>query len=339
MSRLKLLLSIVTALPFMQATAAIPHGVETYPAGAASLKTVTVTGPVAPPKLMRAEKGVKVILSGTGGTCGVVKRLGSFQRKGEYVYVSTRLSNPTPSFVAVEFQLYNASEKRILAKTDPVVIRNNESPAVNLALEYRAAPQDVGDNLVLCWVQTSTEHPSRSFCIEQTEVVGIRPMAVVETFPGGDPARLESAVFTGEAALPTLVKTMNDADNGDGKSDGAVAVYSAELGGTYGVVWKLGNVETAGKLLRFETVWYAAGNSFVAVDVQLYNATTEVVLASSGELPAKNIDAPPTVAAFDYELQASDKDCELEVRWVQVSTDHTSRNFIIDRFSVSETKQ
>jgi hypothetical protein len=334
----KLLLPIIGILTAVQAGTAIPYGVETYPTDAASLQAMTFSGTVAPPKLVPAETGVQLKLSGTGGTYGVVKRLGSFQRDGEYVHVSTRISNPTPSFVAVEFQLYNATDKRILAKTVPVVIRNNESPAVNLGFEYRATKQDVGDNLVLCWVQVSTEHPSRSFCIEQTEVVGIRPLTVTETFPGGEPARLEPAVFSGEAGFPFMEPTTTDADNGDGPGDGAVAVKSTELGGTYGALWKLGIVEQSDLSLHIETVWFAAGNSFVSVDVQLYNATKETVLASSGELGAKNIDAPPTVVAFDYVLRSSDEDCELEVRWEQTTTDHSSRNFIIDRFSVSESK-
>jgi hypothetical protein len=335
----KLFFPIVGMLAVSQVDAAIRHGKETYPAGVGSLKAMTLSGPVAPPKLAPSEAGVQLKLSGTGGTYGVAKRLGTLQRAGEYVYASTRISNPTRSFVAVEFQLYNATEKRILAKGSTVVIRNNESPAVNMGIEYTAVRRDIGDMLELRWVQTSTEHPDRTFCIEQTEVVAIRPMAAAETFPGGDPARLEPAVFSGEAGLPTLEQTTKDADNGDGQGDGAVAVSSKELGGTYGAVWKLGKVEKPNLTLHIETVWFAAGSSFVTVDVQLYNATAETVLASSGGIIAKNIDAPPTVVSFDYALQSADKDCELEVRWVQTSTEHASRNFIIDRFSVSETKK
>jgi hypothetical protein len=332
-------LGIMLLVAAVQVNAAVLYGMETYPADAGSLKAMTFSGTVAPPKLVPAESGVKLKLSGTGGTYGVAKRLGKLQRAGEYVYVSTRISNPTRSFVSVEFHLYNATDKRILAKTSPVVIRNNESPAVNLSLEYNAAKHDIGDMLELRWVQISTEHPSRTFCIEQTDVLAIRPMTVVETFPGGDPARLEPAVFSGEAGLPTLEQTTKDADNGDGPGDGAVIVSSKELGGTYGAVWKIGKVEKLDTTLHIETAWFSAGSSYVTVDVQLFNSTTDMVLASSGGIIAKNIDAPPTMVSFDYALQPSDKDCELEVRWVQTSTEHPSRNFIIDRFSVSESKQ
>lgn len=339
MGRIKLLLPIVGMLAAAQVQAAIQYGKETYPAGAGSLKAMTFSGTVAPPKLVPAENGVKLKLSGTGGTYGVAKRLGKLQRNGEYVFVSTRISNPTRSFVAVEFQLYNVPDKRILAQSSPVVIRNNESLPVNISLEYNATKRDVGDMLELRWIQTSTEHPSRSFCIEETAVATIRPMVATETFPGGDQGRLEPAVFSGDAALPTLGKSTSDADNGDGKGDGSVAVSSVETGGTYGAVWKLGKVEKPNMTLHIETVWFAAGSSFVKVDVQLYNATTETVLASSGEIIAKNIDAPPTAVVLDHKLASADKGCELEVRWVQTSTEHASRNFVIDRFSVSESKK
>jgi len=339
MVRVKLLFPIVGIFAAVQANAAIQYGTETYPAGAGSLKAMTFSGTVAPPKLVPAESGVKLKLSGTGGTYGVAKRLGTLRRAGEYVYVSTRISNPTPSFVTVEFQLYNATEKRILAQGAPVVVRNNESPAVNMGIEYTAVKRDVGDMLELRWVQSSTEHPDRSFCIEETGVETIRPMEAAETFPGGEPGRLEPAVFSGTAAFPILGKSTADADNGDGMGDGAVTVTSRETGGTYGAVWKLGKVKKPKTPLHIETVWFAAGSSFVRIDVQLYNATRETVLASSGEIIAKNIDAPPISVMLDYQLKKSDKDCELEVRWVQTSTEHTSRNFIIDRFSVSESKQ
>ncbi len=339
MERMELLLPIIGIFAVVQVQAAIRYGKETYPAGAGSLKTMTFSGTVAPPKLMRAENGVKLKLSGTGGTYGVAKRLGKLQRDGEYIHVSTRISNPAPSFVAVEFQLYNATDRRILVQSSPVVIRNNESPAVNMGLEYTATKRDIGDMLELRWVQISTEHPSRTFCIEETAVATLRPMGVTETFPGGEPGRLEPAVFSGEAGLPSLEKMAKDADNGDGEGDGSVAVSSKELAGTYGAVWKLGKVEKPGITLHIETVWFNAGKSFVRVDVQLYNATTEIMLASSGEIIAKDIDAIPVSVALDYQLKKSDKGCELEVRWVQTSTEHPSRNFIIDRFSVTESKK
>ena len=269
----------------------------------------------------------------------MAKRLGKVRRKGEYLYVSSRIANPTRSFVTVEFQLYNATDRRILAQGAPVLLRNSESPPVNLSLEYTATKRDVGDLLVLRWIQTSTENPDRSFSLLETRVAGIRPMDIFETFPGGEPHRLEPAVFSGEAALPTLGNSMADADNGDGKGDGGVLVSSRELGGTYGAVWKLGTVEKANKALHIETVWFAAGSSFVKVDVQLYNATTKTVLARSGPIVAKNSDAPPVNVGLDYVLAATDQGCELEVRWVQTSTEHSSRNFIIDRFSVAESRQ
>ena len=338
MRRMERLLPIIGIFATVQVQAAIRYGKEIYPAGAGSLKTMTFSGTVVPPKLMRAENGVKLKLSGTGGTCGVARRLGKLRRAGEYVYVSTRISNPTTSFVAVEFQLYNATDRRILAQGSPVVIRNNESPAVNMGLEYRATKRDVGDMLELRWVQVSTEHPSRTFCIEETAVAALRPMEVTETFPGGEAGRLEPAVFSGEAGLPSLEKKTTDLDNGDGAGDGSVAVTSKEIGGTYGAVWKLGKVEKPGMTLHIETVWFNAGNSFVRVDVQLYNVTKGTLLARSGEIVAKNMDAPPTSVVLDYELASADKECELEVRWVQTSTEHPSRNFIIDRLSVTESK-
>lgn len=339
MSRMKLLFPIVGIFAALQAQATIQYGKESYPAGAGSLRAMTFSGTVAPPKLVPSETGVKLKLSGTGGTYGVAKRLGTLQSEGEYIFAGTRISNPTRSFVTVELLLYNAAGKRVLARSSPVVIRSSESPAVGMGLEYRATKRDVGDMLELRWMQTSTEHPDRSFCIEETEVAGIRPMEVAETFPGGNPARLEPAVFTGDASLPVLEKTMKDRDGGDGQGDGSVAVVSKELGGTYGVVWKLGKVEKSRMSLHIETVWLAAGSSYVKVDVQLYNATKETVLASSGETAAKNIDAPPTVVVLDHRLAKADTGCELEVRWVQTSTAHASRNFIIDRFSVLETKE
>lgn len=339
MGHMKQILPIVGLFTALQVHAAIRYGKEIYPADADSLIPVAFSGQAARPVLAPTDSGVKLSLSGTGGTCGVVKKIGTVQGKGDYIHFLTRISNPTPSFVSVEFQLYNVRDKRILAKSPPVVIRNSESPPVNISLEYTPDKQDIGDLLILRWVQTSTEHPSRSFCIEELEVERIRPLDVIETFPAGDPGRLEPAVFTGEAALPTLRQTTTDSDNGDGRCDGAVEVYSSEIGGTYGAAWNLGTLEKADVPLRIETVWSAAGNSYVRVDVQLCNRTTETILASSGDIIAKNAEALPTTVTLDYTLGKADKGCELEVRWVQTSTEHSSRNFIIDRFSVAESQQ
>lgn len=339
MGRMNQILPIVGVFTVLQVHAAIQYGKEIYPADADSLIPAAFSGQAARPALAAVDSGVKLRLSGTGGSCGVVKRLGTVQREGDYIHFLTRISNPTPSFVSVEFQLYNVRDKRILAKSPPVVIRNSESPPVNISLEYTPVKQDIGDLLVLRWVQTSTEHPSRSFCIEELEVERIRPLDVIETFPAGDPGRLEPAVFTGEAELPELRKTTADADNGDGGGDGAVGVYSSETGGTYGAAWNLGIIEKADIPLHIETVWSAAGSSYVHVDVQLYNRTAETVLASSGAIIAKNAESPPITVTLDYTLESADKGCELEVRWVQISTEHTSRNFIIDRFLVAESKE
>lgn len=339
MDRMKLFFSMVGLLAFLQAQAAIRYGRESYPAGLASLRPKTFSGMVAPPELVPSVDGIRIKLAGTGGSYGVVKRLGKVQRKGEYLYISSRIANPTRSFVTVEFQLHNVTDRRILAAGSPVFLRNGKSPPVYLTLKFTAAKRDVGDMLELRWIQSSTENPSRAFSLLETRVAGIRPMDVFETFPGGDPHRLEPAVFSGEAALPTLGSRMDDADNGDGKNDGAVLVSSRDPVGTYGAVWKLGKEGKANKVLHIETVWYSAGSSFVRVDVQLYNATTKTVLATSGEMLAKNSEAPPVTVALDYAPTEADKGGELEVRWVQTSTDHPARNFVIDRLSVSESRQ
>ena len=334
----KTVFSILGILLVSQAQAAIRYGTESYPVGIASLRPRTFSGTVKAPELIPVREGVKLKLAGTGGSCGMVKHLGKVQREGEYLYISSLISNPTRSFVTVELQLYNVTDRRTLACGASVFLRNSSRPPISLTLEYTASKRDVGDVLELRWVQTSTENPSRTFILRRIGIATIRPMEASAAFPGGDFQQLKPAVFAGGATLPSLGIRTDDADNGDGRGDGAILVSSRDLGGAYGAVWKLGKVQAAYKTLHVETVWYAAGSSFVRVDVQLYNATTKTVLVSSGEILAKNVGAPPVTVVLDYALAEADKGCDLEVRWVQASTDYSSRNFVIDRLSVSESK-
>ncbi|MCM4157040.1 choice-of-anchor J domain-containing protein [Gramella sp. AN32] len=128
----------------------------------------------------------------------------------------------------------------------------------------------------------------------------------------------------------TINEVTDDGDNGDGANDGALAVVSLSSGTNeeQGAFYTFDCPMVADEPLQIESVLFNTRNSYVATDMQLYNSTDDVVLASTGRtvVPA-NGTAPMSLS---YVTQASDDGDELQLRYLRSDDGNPVRSFSID---------
>lgn len=146
--------------------------------------------------------------------------------------------------------------------------------------------------------------------------------------------KLQTKVFSGKSHKPVIVGISADPDGGDGKRDGSVKVDSQSIGGSFGAFLDLGSVSKPGKRISVTTNIYNINSSYVRCAIVLYNVTDDRVLVQS---PVKALDVklhPEEEVTLSYVTKEEDMDDNIELRWVQVSNDNTSRDVYIDNVKV-----
>ena len=112
----------------------------------------------------------------------------------------------------------------------------------------------------------------------------------------------------------TIVTT--DADNGDGVGDGAVFVDGQSEAIGQGATHTFGGTMTLGESFTINTYTYNDNVSFVAFNVELFNATDNTSLAiTASPIVISNSSSPPVLTTLNYIAIASDVGDELQVRY------------------------
>ena len=128
-----------------------------------------------------------------------------------------------------------------------------------------------------------------------------------------------------------------DADNGDGVGDGAVFVDGQSEAIGQGATHTFGGTMTLGESFTINTYTYNDNVSFVAFNVELFNATDNTSLAiTASPIVISNSSSPPVLTTLNYIAIASDVGDELQVRYIRTdSPGNTYRNLVVDNLSLN----
>ena len=156
---------------------------------------------------------------------------------------------------------------------------------------------------------------------------------------------LTSLITTGQvknsgyytAVSSGLSYVTDDADNGDGATDGAFKVDGLVAVAGQGAIFTFDGSMKNGKTYNVETVLYNTGASVNTVDIFLYNKTDGTTLGTSERSILFNTNNSDPVAnpsirtiSFSYVALSSDEGDVLELRMTKSEQLETSRNFNID---------
>ena len=130
----------------------------------------------------------------------------------------------------------------------------------------------------------------------------------------------------------------DDADNGDGLSDGAISVDGKDTIGPLGALYTFQGTMQNGVNYSVQTVVYNYKSSFVRYYVELYNLTDQELLVSSPLIFISGQDTTPKNTTVNYTAMPSDDGDILQLRYMRQNTsssNQTYRDFAIDNASLN----
>ncbi|MBJ7882796.1 chondroitinase family polysaccharide lyase [Gelidibacter salicanalis] len=249
---------------------------------------------------------------------------------GESLAFETYVFNPNVSYVRIKVELINVTDNVVLANSGTVVM-STSGIVQKVVLNYTPLATDNGDQLQLRYTRVDDGNAARTFAIDNAKLNGsyLYPEGVAPPAPScfTTTGNEEGWARIGDVTINAVT---NDGDNGDGLNDGALAVVSLSSGVNeqQGTFYTFDCAMIAGETLQVATVLYNSRNSYVAANMQLYNSTDGVVLASTGrQTVAANGTTP---LAFSYITQSSDVGDELQLRILRSDDGNPVRSFSID---------
>ena len=87
------------------------------------------------------------------------------------ISISTHLFNKNKSFVKYSVQIYNSTDKRVVASSPEDMFNpKKETTEKTVKLEYKTTAEDKGDTFELRWVQHCTDSTGRDLYIDNFKV-------------------------------------------------------------------------------------------------------------------------------------------------------------------------
>lgn len=263
---------------------------------------------------------------------GILYNFNGTMLQGESLAFETNVFNPQASYVRIKIELYNVTDDLVLDNSGTVVMTANV--VQNVILNYTPLSSDGGDQLQVRYLRVDDGNAARTFAIDNAKLNG------EYLYPEAAPA--PSCFDTtgnedgwGRIGDVTINEVTDDGDNGDGENDGALAIVSLSPGANVeqGAFYTFDCSMVADETLQIESVLFNTRNSYVAADMQLYNSTDDVVLASTGRqtVPANGT----TPMALSYITQASDDGDELQLRYLRSDDGNPVRSFSIDYATIN----
>ncbi len=257
---------------------------------------------------------------------GIVYQFTTPLVNGQSYNLNTYTYNQNASYVKFNVQLYNLTDNTVLA-TQSVTISNSSSPPVNTILNYTGQGSDAGDILQLRYIRTDNGNTARNFAIDNAKLNGtfISTVLVAPMSPTGIWSPVGSV---------TLSMITSDADNGDGVADGAILADASTNGLPEGATFQFQETMLTNQPLALQTVTYNTRSSYVRFDVELYNVTDAVVLATQQVFHSGG-DITPVTTTLNYTAQSSDDGDVLQLRYLRVDNGNPARDFSIDNASIN----
>jgi hypothetical protein len=148
---------------------------------AAAMKPTVFEGEVSAPDLASfqgdpdggdgvADGCVKINSTGTGGVIGATLALGTVDAADETIDISTHVFNRNSSYVKYSVEIYNVTDKRVLATSPTETLDKKKDTEKTVKLQYKTTAEDKGDTLELRWVQHSTDSTARDLFVDNVKV-------------------------------------------------------------------------------------------------------------------------------------------------------------------------
>ncbi|MDO5980172.1 T9SS type A sorting domain-containing protein [Flavivirga spongiicola] len=317
MRKITLLLSIIVLNTMVISAQIIPTGLW-YPIGDVTISTVTDDGDNGD----GAGDGA-LFINGQSSVVGQGARFkfnGTMESGTNYA-IDSYIYNFSGSFSRVRVSLHNITDDVELAVyVDAGTVLNGSNQLENVVFNYTAIASDVGDQLELRYVRNDDGNTARDFKIDNASLGGT---FITEALPAVSSSGVWSAI--GDTAI---TNTTNDDDNGDGLNDGAIYVdgLSAVVG--QGVAFTFDEAIVNGNRYTAEATIYNSDASFSRLQLSLYNATDDVVLATSSSVVL--VGGAIETTSITYDALATDNGDVLVLRFIRDDDGNTARNFSID---------
>jgi len=118
-----------------------------------------------------ADGCVKINSVTKGGKFGATVALGTVDKVDQTISVSTHLFNRNTSYVKYTLQVYNVTDKKVVASTPEEVFNpKKETTEKTVKLDYKTTAEDKGDVLELRFVQLSTDSTARDLFVDNLKV-------------------------------------------------------------------------------------------------------------------------------------------------------------------------
>jgi hypothetical protein len=247
--------------------------------------------------------------------------------------IVTNVYNIRSSYVNFVVSLHNKTDDVQLAASATISLGNGATTQAveTVSLTYTAVADDAGDVLELRYIRIEN-NSGRDFAIDNASLNGT---FVTEALSAVSPNGKWSVVDASEATPTILSFITTDEDNGDGVGDGAILVDGKNTVDPQGAKFTLTETMVDGKRYKAESTIYKASASYSRAKLQLYNATDNVLLASSGQLVFDN-GGPIKIGTVTYDALATDVGDVLEIRWVRDDGNAGYRDFAIDNAKIND---
>lgn len=247
--------------------------------------------------------------------------------------IVTNVYNIRSSYVNFIVSLHNKTDDVQLAASSTISLGNGATTQAveTVSLTYTAVADDAGDVLELRYIRVEN-NSGRDFAIDNASLNGT---FVTEALSAVSPNGSWSVVDASEATPTILSFITTDEDNGDGVGDGAILVDGKNTVDPQGAKFTLTETMVDGKRYKAESTIYKASASYSRAKLQLYNATDNVLLASSGQLVFDN-GGPIKIGTVTYDALAADAGDVLEIRWVRSDGNAGYRDFAIDNAKIND---
>lgn len=241
--------------------------------------------------------------------------------------LNTTLYNVNTSYCNVTVYLYNKTDGTELTSVVAGVQPFNHAAGDDIKaveLNYTAVATDAGDVLEVRYVKTQAG-AYRNYAIDILELNGI---AVGPT----PPSVLSPAGSWSPIGDTEITNTIDDGDNGDGVSDGAIFVDGLSVAIGQGVAFTFDDTMEETVVYSVVTNVYNPGSSYNKVVVSLYNVTDGQELKTSGvtNLPGGSV----AEISISYTALSTDEGDVVELRFVKDFDGNMSRDFSIDNVTV-----
>ncbi len=243
----------------------------------------------------------------------------------EQYSLETVLFNPNSSFVNLEVELYNLTDKRVLTSSTVLFPSNSINFSQTILLSYATVLDDVGDILQLRMIRTDDGNISRDFAIDTVLFNGtfLPPTKNCDLYSSG------TWNVVGDHINLSYQGTI------ECSKQESVTVDATQSGVGQGIEYIFGCTTIANQQISIKNQISNPNNSFVKLIVDLFNSTDNQSLSSS-EILINGGDTDIKEILLNYQMKDTDEGDILKLRFLRNDDGHIARDFTIHNVTINE---